>query len=116
MSRNDSEIQLLSEALGHQLLNPLILQLNKDFSMCGIESPISESASPSEIVNELHRTIGKLIREDFQGFLNLLYRVDVPESELLRRKDQDMDAYIASASYLLLRREWKKVWLRNKIR
>jgi hypothetical protein len=107
---------LLREALQYDLLTSLIRQLNKDFELSGVEGSISEKATPAEIARELPQMIGKLIRADFQGFLNLLYRVDVSESGLHKTDNQDMDEFIAAASYQLLKREWQKVWLRNKIR
>ncbi len=113
---NDPGLLLLSEAVRAELLTSLIRQLNKDFQLSGVECCISEDASPREISQQLHQSLEKLIRDDFQGFLNVLYRVDVQESDLHRKQEQDMDEFIASAGYQLLKREWQKVWLRNKIR
>lgn len=112
---NDPGHLLLRKADRNELLIPLILQLNKDFELSGLDCSISEKAVPGQIAKELHRILEKLIRDDFQGFLNLLYRIDVPESGIHRTDNQDMDEFIATASYQLLKREWQKVWFRNKI-
>jgi hypothetical protein len=112
---NDPGLILLREVKQKDLLAALIRQLNKDFQLCGLESTINEKASVSEVVRNLAHILSQLIRNDFQGFLNLLYRVDIPESKIHRSETRGMDELIQDASYELLKREWQKVWLRNKI-
>ena len=112
----DPGLLLLSEAVRAELLTSLIRQLNKDFQLSGVECCISEDASPQEIAHELERNLEKLIRDDFRGFLNVLYRVDVKESDLQQSEEQGMEEFANAAAYQLLKREWQKVWLRNKIR
>jgi hypothetical protein len=113
---NDPGLLLLNEAVRAELLTSLIRQLNKDFQLSGVECCISEDASPQDLAQELKQNLEKLIRDDFQGFLNVLYRVDVKESDLHRSEVQGMDVFINAAAYQLLRREWQKVWLRSKTR
>ena len=108
-------LQLFTKAESQGLKKQLIGQLNKDFSMSGIEVSIDEELPPGEIVRELKVILESLVRDNFQGFLNLLYRADVPQSKMSRSEGSFSD-YIDRSTYELLKREWQKVWIRNKIR
>ena len=107
---------LLREASDQDLLEAVILQVNKDFQLCGIDCEISAEESPDQVIARLGQILKALIRDDFRGFLNLLYRVDISESEISRGESRDLDAFVNEAVYRLLKREWLKVWLRNRIR
>ena len=108
-------LQLFTKAESQGLKQELIRQLNKDLSMSGLEVSIAEELPPGEIVRELKVILESLVRDNFQGFLNLLYRVDVPQSKMSRSEGSFSD-YIDRSTYELLKREWQKVWIRNKIR
>ncbi len=94
----------------------LIRQLNKDLSMSGVDHSIGEELSPGEVVDSLKEILEGLVRDDFQGFLNLLYRVDVPQSKMSRSEESTFSEYIDRSAYELLKREWQKIWIRNRIR
>ena len=107
---------LLREASDQDLLEAVIRQVNKDFQLCGIDREISVEETPDQVIAQLGQILKALIRDDFRGFLNLLYRVDISESEIGQGGSRDMDAFVNEAVYRLLKREWQKVWLRNRIR
>ncbi len=107
---------LLREASGQDLLEAIILQVNKDFRLSGIDHEIPSGETPEQVVAKLRLILKDLIREDFRGFLNLLYRADISESEIGRGESRDLDDFVDEAVYRLLKREWQKVWLRNRIR
>ena len=116
--RNPTEkgLQLFSKPESQGLEQQLIRQLNKDLSMCGVNAGIDEEFSPGEVVRRLKEILHGLVRDDFQAFLNLLYRVDVPQSKMSRSEDSSFSDYIERSTYELLKREWQKVWIRNRIR
>ncbi len=109
-------LQLFSKPESQGLEQQLIRQLNKDLSMCGVNALIDEEFSPGEVVRRLKEILHGLVRDDFQAFLNLLYRVDVPQSKMSRSEDSSFSDYIERSTYELLKREWQKVWIRNRIR
>ena len=109
-------LQLFSKPESRGLKEELIRQLNKDLSMSGVDATLEEELSPGEVVDSLKVILEGLVRDDFQGFLNLLYRVDVSQSKMSRSEESTFSEYIDRSAYELLKREWQKVWIRNRIR
>lgn len=107
---------LLSEAEGENLYLKLIEQMNKDFNLAneGIDFPMS--ISPNELKIQLHEKIYRLIQYKFAEYLNLLYIIDVPEDQVKKLDGSDIVILSEQVAYLILRREWQKVWFRNKYR
>ena len=114
-SSGENGLTLMEDAKSKGLQVELIRQLNKDFSMSGLDVLIDEQAEPSEVVDHLKTHLEVLIRDDFQGFLNLLYRVDVPQSKMHQTPGSHFSQYIEKATYELLKREWQKVWIRKSL-
>ena len=113
--QSQKSYQLLEKANERGLIEELTKQLNKDLSMCGLNVFIAEKQVPGEIVQNLKNILEDLVRDDFQGFLNLLYRVDVPKTRMRQSEESTFTDYIDKCAYELLKREWQKVWIRNKI-
>jgi hypothetical protein len=107
---------LLTEATGENLYLKLIEQINKDFNLAneGIDFPIS--ITPEELKIQLHEKIYRLIQYKFAEYLNLLYIIDVSEDEIKKLDGSDLVVLAEQVVYLLLKREWQKVWFRNKFR
>jgi hypothetical protein len=105
---------LLSEAENEELYLKLIEQLNKDFNLAneGIDFP--KSISPEELKIQLHEKIYRLIQYKFAEYLNLLYIIDVPEDQIKKLDGSDLVVLSEQVSFLILKREWQKVWFRNK--
>ncbi|WP_191963326.1 hypothetical protein [Flavobacterium luteum] len=107
---------LLSEAEGEKLYLKLIEQMNKDFNLAneGIDFPMS--ISPNELKIQLHEKIYRLIQYKFAEYLNLLYIIDVPEDQIKKLDGSDIVILSEQVAFLILKREWMKVWFRNKYR
>ncbi|SDW01007.1 hypothetical protein [Flavobacterium degerlachei] len=107
---------LLLEAENEALYLKLIEQINKDFNLAneGIDFPMS--ISPSELKIQLHEKIYRLIQYKFAEYLNLLYIIDVSEDEVKKMDGSDLVILAEQVSFLILKREWQKVWFRNKYR
>lgn len=105
---------LLSEAESEDLYLKLIEQLNKDFNLAneGIDFPLS--TKPEELKVQLHEKIYRLIQYKFAEYLNLLYIIDVPEDQIKKLDGSDISELAAQVSFLILKREWMKVWFRNR--
>ncbi len=107
---------LLSEAEKENLYLKLIEQINKDFNLAneGIDFP--KSISPNELKIQLNEKIYRLIQYKFAEYLNLLYIIDVPEDQIRKLDGSDIIVLSEQVTYLILRREWQKVWFKNKYR
>ncbi|MDB9961377.1 hypothetical protein OAD62_04700 [Oceanihabitans sp.] len=104
---------LIQEAQKLQLYHKLIQQLNKDFLFANIDLDFDEDILPTSLKYLLHETIFKLIQEKFSDFLNLLYIIDVPERQVKEIDGSDTLKLAEAISFLILKREWQKVWFRN---
>ncbi len=106
-------ISLLQSVNAYNLYSKLISQLNKDLRLAGIQIEASEFKSPKELVSFLRENIYRLLLEDFQGFLNLLYVADVKEQQMARNSEGDAVEMADTATFLILKRIWKKVWYKE---
>jgi hypothetical protein len=55
-----------------------------------------------------------MIQFKFAEYLNLLYIIDVPEDQIKKLDGSDISELSAQVAFLILKREWQKVWFRNK--
>ena len=104
---------LLSEAEKENLYNKLIEQLNKDFNFANEPIDLPKSTTPHELKVQLHEKIYRLIQYKFAEYLSLLYIVDVPEEAIKQLDGSDLVELSEQVSFLILKREWMKVWFRN---
>lgn len=105
---------LLSEAEKENLYQKLIEQLNKDFNLANEGVDFPQNTTPHELKIQLHEKIYRLIQYKFAEYLNLLYIIDVSESEVKKLNGDDLVALSEQVAFLILKREWQKVWFRNK--
>lgn len=105
---------LIEEANQLDLYKKLIFQLNKDFLLANIDLDFHEDILPSSLKLILHETVYKLIQEKFAEYLNLLYIIDVSEKEVKVLDGDDILKLSENVTLLILKREWQKVWFRNK--
>lgn len=105
---------LIQEANQLDLYKKLIHQLNKDFLYANIDLDFDEAILPTSLKLMLHEIVYKLIQEKFNEYLNLLYIIDVPEHKVRALNGDDTLELAAQVSFLILKREWQKVWFRNK--
>lgn len=105
---------LLSLAEKEHLYLKLIEQLNKDFNLAneGIDFPMS--TKPEEIKVQLHEKLYRMLQFRFAEYLNLLYIIDVPEDQIKKLDGTDLSALAEQVAFLVLKREWLKVWFRNR--
>jgi len=105
---------LVIEANQLNLYKSLILQLNKDFKLANIDLDFHEDILPTSLKLILHETIYNLIQEKFTDYLNLLYIIDVSEKQIKALDGSDMLQLSEDVLFLILKREWQKVFLKNK--
>jgi hypothetical protein len=105
---------LLSEAETENLYLKLIEQINKDFNLANEAIDLPLSTTPEGLKIQLHEKIYRLIQYKFAEYLNLLYIIDVPEDQIKKLDGSDISELSAQVAFLILKREWMKVWFRNK--
>ena len=105
---------LLSEAEKETLYLKLVEQVNKDFNPANEAIDFPLSISPNELKLQLHEKIYRLIQYKFAEYLNLLYIIDVSEDEIKKLDGSDLVILAEQVAFLILKREWQKVWFRNK--
>lgn len=106
--------ELFSQAQTQSLYLELIAQLNKDFNLANEAVDFPKSLRPDELFVQLHEKIYRLIQYRFAEYLNLLYVIDVSETEVKNLDGSDIGKLSGEVAFLILKREWQKVWFRNK--
>jgi hypothetical protein len=106
--------ELITQANKENLYNKLIKQLNKDFLLANIDLDFDDEVLPTSLKYMLHETVFKLIQEKFTEYLNLLYIIDVSEDKVRQLDGSDIVLLSEQVSFLILQREWQKVWYRQK--
>jgi hypothetical protein len=105
---------LLSEAEKENLYLQLIEQLNKDFNLANEAVDFHPSTTAQELKVQLHEKVYRLIQYKFAEYLNLLYIIDVPEDQVKKLDGSDVLELSEQVAFLILKREWMKVWFRNR--
>ena len=105
---------LIEEANKIGLYKQLVRQLNKDLLLANIELDFDEDVLPTSLKLILHETVYNLIQERFADYLNLLYIIDVPEQKIKQLDGSDIVKLSDQVVFLILLREWQKVWYKNQ--
>ncbi|MFK7048408.1 MULTISPECIES: hypothetical protein [Flavobacterium] len=105
---------IISEAQKEELYHKLIEQLRKDFLLANENLDIADSITPIELKIQLHKKVYLLVQNKFNEYLNLLYIIDVKEDEIKKLDGFNLAELAEQVSYLILKREWQKVWYRNR--
>lgn len=104
---------LVKEASNLDLYEKLIIQLNKDFLLSNIDEELPKNSKPTLLKLRLQEIVYNLIQEKFAEYLNFLYIVDVPENKIRQLDGSDILKLSEQVAFLILLREWQKVWYRN---
>ncbi len=105
---------LFFQAEEENLYEKLILQLQKDFHLANEDLDVETTMLPIELKQMVHEKIYYLIQHKFAEYLNLLYIIDVPENEVKKLDGSDLVELSERVAFLVLKREWQKVWFRNR--
>jgi len=105
---------LLEEAQKTALYQKLIDQLNKDFNYANSPLSLEDEVSPLQLKEKIQSIVFQLITNNFEKYLNLLYIIDVPERDIKKLKGDDVSVLSQQICFLILKREWQKVWYKNQ--
>ena len=106
--------ELLAKANQEVLLEAMIAQLNKDFQLANIDYSFDIKLSPEALKHALFKKLLHLIEHNYDDYLNLLYRIDVSEKELLGLSENSSDN-MDGLTLVVLKRIYTKIWFRNRL-
>ncbi len=110
----NTSLEILEVAEGQLLYPKLITQIKKDFKRANIPLDLVENPSPLGVKSVLHEKIYYLLMERFSDYLNLLYVIDIPETQIAQVKSNNPVDAAEEMCFLILKREWQKVWFKHK--
>jgi len=105
--------QVLDAAKESLLVEELTHQLEKDFGLANVALKLPLKFEAHTFISVVREKVYCLMMEQFDEYLNLLYIVDVPEREFQYIKVADTVEVANQITYLILKREYQKVWYRN---
>ena len=91
-------------------------QVRKDFAMFGMDVQFSGNVSFAydELFEQLKVYIDKLLHDDYEKLMSLLYQIDLSEKELARNDPNvQFETIPEIVTHKILERELKKVLLRT---
>ena len=106
--------EIFQEENNKDLLVKLIQQLNKDFGLTAVDTSFEENISINELTLQLNMKIEYLMKNNFQTYLNLLYRIDISESKMREINEIDIEKISQKVTSFILIREWQKVWFKSR--
>ncbi|HLV63772.1 hypothetical protein [Galbibacter sp.] len=110
--QNTSEV--LQAATQRDLYKNLIVQINKDLKFANLDCEFDYAISPHALANELCELIFNCINNKFADYLNLLYIADVPEHQIKALDGSDLVKLTQNVVFLILKREYQKVWYKTR--
>ena len=100
----------------HFFINATLLQLEKDFSECGLQIEFQNRnyQGIDELIQHIAPALENIMTKNFSSYLNLLYRIDLPESRIRKetglRSNEPLNFIIAE---LIIKRELQKVVIKE---
>ncbi len=105
---------LLSLVTNEGLFTDLLNQLQKDFELSGLSFEYTNSITTPTLIEKLQKKIARLVQTNFDAYLQLLYRIDIPEKMMHSDEMQDSVELAKKSTFVILQREWEKVYFRKK--
>ena len=106
--------EVLTLANENTLLSDLKNQIEKDFGLANISLNLPVNFDAQSFVSAIREKVYYLMMQQFPEYLNLLYIVDIPENQFKQIVITDAVEIADQMTYLILKREYQKVWYRNK--
>lgn len=91
-------------------------QVKKDFAMFGLDIYFSGNVNFAyqELFDQLKVHINKLLNNDYEKLMSLLYQIDLSEKEISRNDPNfQFDSFSEIITHKILERELKKVLIRT---
>lgn len=97
-----------------KLFKDLVIQIQKDLQITVDSDIYLQCSTAEELIVELTQHLHQVLNSTNVARLSsFLYRVDVKEKDVKSIQATDIDMYLDSVVYLVLRREFQKVYLKD---
>lgn len=106
--------ELFDKTHEFNLHEKLVAQIQKDFFLANIELFIPESISANALQSLIQEKLYVLLLEKFDDYLNVLYVIDIPEKSLKEINTADVVEVSKEVTFLVLKREFQKVWFKSQ--
>ena len=113
MFLQQNSLDIVNAVSNENLFENLINQINKDFHLANIDVSFNIENPVELLLEKLQLEISNLFYNSYDSYLNLVYRVDVSEKEMVKI-ECDSDIFIEQITFLILKREAQKVWFKSK--
>jgi len=97
------------------LFELLIQQVERDFRMSVDEDLTFLVSTPLELVQQIQEQLEVIASRTPAKLSMLLYRIDVAEKEIKALEEGDVFNYFQQLTYLIVRREFQKVYFRTSL-
>lgn len=114
MKSSQNTFEVLHNATKAHHYKKLIAQLNKDLQLANLDCAFKEGVSPEVLKNQLCDLVFRCINQNFADYLNLLYIIDVSESQIKDLDGSDIVLLTENVVFLILKREYQKVWYKEQ--
>jgi hypothetical protein len=105
---------LLQASVQEELYENLVSQIVKDCVLANSPIDLPFKVSPQNLKTIIHQKVYRLITNRFADYLNLLYIIDVPEKIIKEIQATNTIEIADQVSFLILKREFQKVWFKKK--
>ena len=115
-----SDIKIIEEVNNHIAeglevsFEELKVQITKDLQLTGITYLPDDTNNLQELITWTSSLCMHLINKEFQSYMNLLYRIDVPAERFMKMNEENLEFDSNEiAALLLIKREIQKIRLRK---
>lgn len=97
------------------LFELLVQQIERDFRMSVEEDLAFPASTPLELVQQIQEVLEHIASRTPAKLSMLLYRIDVAEHDIRAIEEGDVFAYFQQLTYLIVKREFQKVYFRTSL-
>ncbi len=109
----NNALAIVSEIYKNNHYIKVIEQLQKDFNLCGLDIELDEFIVPEDLIKVIYHQIHHLLATNFEGYLQLIYRIDIKEQKVVIQ-GETIEQIAQKSTYQILQREYQKVKLKEK--
>ena len=111
-----TSVKILGSELNTKLYQDLIVQLNKDLLLGGVNLKIASNCAPNNLIKQLSKLLKELVQHNYQTFNQFMYTLDVSEEKLHNLKQTNLELLAPQLTHLVLERVLQKVILKARFK
>jgi len=111
-----SSVKILESDLKPKLYKDLIVQLNKDLLLSGVDLKIALTCTPSNLIKQLTKLLKDLVQCNYQTFGQFMYTLDISEEKIKNINRKNFDLFVTDLVQLIVERVMKKVLLKAQFK